>query len=329
MLFNYPPRRSSAGLVFKLIAILIMLICVQFGVARVHAEPLDERDFWQRLQQTSSALQQALAQPSQRNALLANVRGLWQSVDSVRLGDGTVIAVDLHWLVTGLSDEESESTQQLANHVQALLAYHQRQGGRIIDANDSLETLKRVLQDPRFSYPEVTPTAIPTPEPATQQQDQNADESPLAKLLTAQIGQLLLVISGIIAVFALLVYFGRNLRVQRAVLPPAEEIDDPTTSEEANDLASGSEASQDYRRAIRFLYLSSLLLLDERGLIHYDRSLTNREHLRQIIDKRELSEALRPVVNTFDRVWYGFAPVDEALYQEFRQNVERLRQVTP
>jgi len=33
--------------------------------------------------------------------------------------------------------------------------------------------------------------------------------------------------------------------------------------------------------------------------------------------------ALRPVVNTFDRVWYGFAQVNEAMYDQFRQDVER------
>jgi len=27
--------------------------------------------------------------------------------------------------------------------------------------------------------------------------------------------------------------------------------------------------------------------------------------------------ALRPVVNTFDRVWYGFAQVNEAMYDHF------------
>ncbi len=94
-------------------------------------------------------------------------------------------------------------------------------------------------------------------------------------------------------------------------------------------LAVRSEASQDYRAAIRYLYLSSLLTLDERGLIRYDRTLTNREHLRQVADNQPLFDLLRPIVNVFDRVWYGFAPVDAALYQDFRQNVERLTQLEP
>ena len=82
---------------------------------------------------------------------------------------------------------------------------------------------------------------------------------------------------------------------------------------------------RDYRSAIRYLYLASLLMLDEHGLIHYDRTLTNREHLRQVAGDPELADALRPVVETFDDVWYGFASVNETIYQEFRANVERLR----
>jgi hypothetical protein len=110
---------------------------------------------------------------------------------------------------------------------------------------------------------------------------------------------------------------------------PSEPGDDPSTSTGARERARLSEGAQDYRSAIRYLYLSSLLTLDERGLIHYDRALTNREHLRQIGDNPQLVKALSPVVHTFDRVWYGFAPVDESLYQDFRQNVERLEQLTP
>jgi hypothetical protein len=97
----------------------------------------------------------------------------------------------------------------------------------------------------------------------------------------------------------------------------------------ARERAAESEAASDYRNAVRYLYLSSLLMLDERGLIHYDRTLTNREHLRQVADRTQVAEALRPVVNTFDDVWYGFAPINETLYQQFRHDVEQLRRLTP
>ena len=134
----------------------------------------------------------------------------------------------------------------------------------------------------------------------------------------------------LIVVGGVLFYLARTLRFQRAALDmPPEPGEDPPTSTAAHDLAAESEAAHDYRSAIRYLYLASLLKLDERGLIHYDRTLTNREHVRQITGNPQLVEALQPVVNTFDRVWYGFAPVDEPHYQDFRQHVERLEQLTP
>src|SRR5262249_19603408 len=140
----------------------------------------------------------------------------------------------------------------------------------------------------------------------------------------------LLITLGVLVVIGALYYLAKGLRIQRALVKlPIEANNDPETSGDARDFAATSEATQDYRSAIRYLYLSSLLLLDERGLIHYDRTLTNREHLRQVANLPHLVEALRPVVNTFDRVWYGFEPVDETMYQEFRQNVDRLHQMTP
>ena len=91
-------------------------------------------------------------------------------------------------------------------------------------------------------------------------------------------------------------------------------------------MASDRAANRDYRTAIRYLYLSSLLTLDERGLIRYDATLTNREHLRQIDDQPQLLTLLRPIVAAFEDVWYGYAPVDEALYQRYSQDIQKLQQ---
>ena len=82
----------------------------------------------------------------------------------------------------------------------------------------------------------------------------------------------------------------------------------------------------DYRNAIRYLYLSSLLVLDERGLLRYDRSRTNREYLRSVSSKPGLATPLRDVIDVFDRVWYGFESVDEQTYQSYLQHVDELRE---
>ncbi len=291
------------------------VLCTLLIASYAGAGPLDERDFWLLLQQTDLLLQQAISQPTeQRGPILAEVRALWDGIDTLRLADQTTITVDMEWLRTGLS-ADTANLQGLRQRIRALLDYHVQHSAVTQDASGSLAALDRVLQNPRFHYPDATPASPPS-----------LPDIPVS----SDLGLIVLAVVGLIAAVAVLAYFARLLSVQRAAMPmPMEPGDDPSTSTAARERAKLSEGAQDYRSAIRYLYLSSLLTLDERGLIHYDRALTNREHLRQIVDNPPLVKALSPVVHTFDRVWYGFAPVDESLYQDFRQNVERLEQLTP
>ena len=82
----------------------------------------------------------------------------------------------------------------------------------------------------------------------------------------------------------------------------------------------------DYRNAVRYLYLSSLLVLDERGLLRYDRSRTNREYLRSVSSRPELSKPLGDVIDVFDRVWYGFDSVNEEDFESYVKHVDELRE---
>jgi hypothetical protein len=80
----------------------------------------------------------------------------------------------------------------------------------------------------------------------------------------------------------------------------------------------------DYRTAVRYLYLSSLLHLDERGLLNYNRSQTNREYLRSVAHLPSLAALLREVIEVFDRVWYGYQPLDENTYHQYAARVAEL-----
>jgi len=68
------------------------------------------------------------------------------------------------------------------------------------------------------------------------------------------------------------------------------------------------------------------LVLDEKRLMRYDRSRTNREYLRSLSSKPELVKPLRDVIDVFDRVWYGFENVDEQTYQSYVKRVDELRE---
>jgi hypothetical protein len=102
--------------------------------------------------------------------------------------------------------------------------------------------------------------------------------------------------------------------------------DELLTAETALQKAKEISRAGDYRTAVRYLYLSSLLTLDERGLLRFDRSKTNREYLRTVAALPQLSAPLHDVIDVFDRVWYGFQPLDEDSFQHYVEKVDQLRE---
>jgi hypothetical protein len=80
----------------------------------------------------------------------------------------------------------------------------------------------------------------------------------------------------------------------------------------ANQLADAGE----YRKAFRLIYLASLVALDTDGILHFDRSRTNWEYLRELrrAGRRDLYDMLVPFTREFDRIWYGFGVADASAY---------------
>ena len=278
---------------------------------------INEEQFWARLDQTSALLATAAAQTDPADTL-AQIGLLWEGVERVKLYNGNSVAVDLDWIRDALTDGQPAALDALGRQTQALLDYHEE--GMYNDGNfggsPSLASLADVLRDPRFQYAEITPT--PVPEIPQVEVPKPAEVSSLA--------QTILLVVGIAAVIVVFVYFARNLQVQPAAIETDADAD-PTTSTDAQSRADENAQSQDYRSAIRYMYLASLLMLDERGVIHYDSSLTNREHLRHLRDKPQVYDLLRRVINAFEEVWYGYLPIDEAYYQRFRQQVDELHRI--
>jgi hypothetical protein len=101
----------------------------------------------------------------------------------------------------------------------------------------------------------------------------------------------------------------------------------PLTAAEARQQAHVSARTGNYRQAVRQLYLSALLLLEEHRQIPYDRSLTNREVLTQVPVDHPLHTHLRPVVETFDEVWYGVHEPDQAAFSTYEQEIDRLAEI--
>lgn len=133
---------------------------------------------------------------------------------------------------------------------------------------------------------------------------------------------------GTIALAIVIVFFIRQIRVNLIaevsyVIPdtPLERVE---TEKAALTRAETAEASNDFRNALRFLYLSVILHLQERGALPYDRSLTNREYLRQEQVGIDLQATLRPVITLFDEVWYGHKPCDANTVASYRELLQKV-----
>ncbi|MEO8611371.1 MAG: DUF4129 domain-containing protein [Chloroflexota bacterium] len=305
-------RRFWARLVLVLLG---MVVCIQAATAQDTG--ISEDQFWAQLNRTSGLLATVDAQTDPSDSL-KQIQGLWEGVERVKLYNGNSVAIDLAWIRDALADGQPATLDALGRQVRALLDYHDSgfYGDGNFGGNPSLAALAEVLRDPRFQYADLTPT--PVPEIPQAEPAKPAEASSLA--------QIALLVAGIAVVIAVFVYFARSLQVQQAAIETDENAD-PTTSTDAQSRADENAQSQDYRSAIRYMYLASLLMLDERGVIHYDSSLTNREHLRHLRDKPQVYDVLRRVINAFEEVWYGYLPVDETYYQRFRQQVDELHRI--
>jgi len=93
--------------------------------------------------------------------------------------------------------------------------------------------------------------------------------------------------------------------------------------------AAARAAAGDYREAVRYLYLSTLLALDESGRLRIDRATGNRDILRQARATPRLAEALAPVVRLFDLFLFGHVPVTRDDYERYRQLNEQALRTSP
>ena len=133
---------------------------------------------------------------------------------------------------------------------------------------------------------------------------------------------------GAVALGAVVIFFIRQIRLnligeaQQEVTETA--LERVETERAALARAETAEAASDFRGALRYLYLSAILHLQERGVLPYDKSLTNREYLRQAQADTDLHTALGPAITVFDEVWYGHKPCDAETVANYRDLLQKV-----
>ena len=166
----------------------------------------------------------------------------------------------------------------------------------------------------RVRTPNVT---IPPPQPV-------AGGSGLAALLAALVSPPVLIALGVLlALFVCyLIWRGRRRKAITAAVPER-------TAQQWRDHAAALAAGGDYRAAVRALFLGTLRDLDERGVVPFDASRTDREYVRAVTERGDwLAEPVRPFVRLVEGILYGGARAGDAEYLEARQYADMVRAAT-
>ena len=128
---------------------------------------------------------------------------------------------------------------------------------------------------------------------------------------------------------AVVTYLVRAVRIsvlRESRVAGASHAERRQRSDELWQAAQALAAAGQFAEAVRTLYLSALYALDERALLHVETSLTNREHAQRLQQLHpEMAGTFGDVVERYDRLRYGHAPVGDETFGELSQRVERVR----
>ncbi len=290
---------------------------------------IGEDAYWQLVQSSLETVSRLDGLPDKEiKQKLADLASQWEAVTEVNV-NGQVIPVDNGYLI-GLLRADEPDLEQIGGLLNALLAAHEKQPARIFSTAD-LEPLHAILSLPEFAW------AQPAPNPLSDW---------LQKLLEAldklwrrifgdepvriPVNNTVLSVIATVILIVVFVFIFRSLFndfIKEEHLNGDEDGENvPLTAESAFEKAQTLSRGGDYRSAVRYLYLSSLLALDERGVLRYDRSKTNREYLRSVSNSPELAAPLGEVIEVFDTVWYGYHSLEDESFQRYSDRVKELKE---
>jgi hypothetical protein len=314
----------------RILAVWLIAIFSLTNLAAVNAPPIPFDGYWELVRNTRQALIQLEASPGNEvRQGLDDLAAQWEKVTAVEFPDQNVATVDPSYLVAILK-QDSPDLERLVSLMDALLKAHDAFPQKVFTVQD-VEPLKEILARPEFQW-----TQAQAPQnPEWLQRILDAIVKLMDRLAYGvqngvYYGRVPLIMATVLLFIVSLYFIARNLSrnlVREAELAAENGDDDALlTSKGAMQRAQTLSSQGDYRTAVRYLYLSSLLILDEHGVLRYDRSRTNREYLRSVSSKPELAKPLSDVIDVFDRVWYGFDSVDDETYQSYVKHVDELRE---
>lgn len=280
---------------------------IQHAAAQSSTPTLDE--FGQYVREALAA--------SQRNDKigLQEATNKLTAIDSLTLPNEASAKVDLRWLEVAV-DVANPNFSDISARLSAILEVLTE--SRPATAAD-MSALAEIINNPPFddTPPEEFIAAPPKPLGARPSFNSSCLIIPAIIVFLAIVGYVIITTRrGIIK--------NDTIESDEAISVPKAPI--PRSSLQAIKQADEVAVEGDFRKAVRYLYLSTLLWLAERQVLAFDRTLTNYEVLAAVPPSSPLRDRLTPVVRTFDEVWYGFHEIDEHAFNRFRQQVTALRE---
>ncbi len=129
----------------------------------------------------------------------------------------------------------------------------------------------------------------------------------------------LLGVALVIGLIGLLIQAIRRARAPKDANAARIDLPDNTSAQEARAEAERFAGVGDYRTALRWLYVATLLRWQEAGRLRVEDSATNHEVLAEVRARGDRTgvRVLSPLIDHFERVWYGDAPCDAQDYGAF------------
>lgn len=308
--------------------------------------PVSEAAYWQFVEDSLAYVSPLSERDEEAFERLADG---WASISAVTLPNNKILPIDHSDLVASIREDELDTIYNrlaILHDLDAELRIEEPEEDEALDDEESEplgvlpefspdnpemteESLDDILSRPKFQIDETTAVENDTMQRFWRRflnwfSSLFAGVGQIPFLRELMIGLGFIILLGIVGIA--LWQLRRNVQQGEVVEYDEFELERQLGSQGALEKAQNLSGEGDYRTAVRYLYLSTLLELESRNLLSYDRSRTNREYLRDIADKPELATLLKDVVGVFDAVWYGYEPLSESAYSAYQQRVEALTQ---
>ena len=137
---------------------------------------------------------------------------------------------------------------------------------------------------------------------------------------------LLIVIVTALVIFVVVKFVGLDLKLfaskSKAVDVPYEESMENIHEINFNDEIEKAADNGSYRLAVRLLYLRSLKLLSDKGLINWQPEKTNQAYTDELTDP-ERKQQFKLLTLQFEYVWYGDFSIDREHFIVLKGSFER------